>query len=111
MKVVVNRCFGGFGLSDEAFEEYLKRKGIEYTSKINVNGYPEFYDKNNKILFDVDIPRDDKILIGIVEEMGEKANGCCADLIVVEIPDDAKWDIEYYDGKEILVIEEDDYAL
>jgi len=27
MKLVVNKCFGGFGLSMKAEEEYLKRKG------------------------------------------------------------------------------------
>lgn len=29
MKVVINRCFGGFGLSPLAVKEYLKRKGKE----------------------------------------------------------------------------------
>lgn len=29
MKIVINRCFGGFGLSPLAVKEYLKRKGKE----------------------------------------------------------------------------------
>ena len=75
MKVVINRCFGGFGLSQEA----MKRLGIEY---------------------DWEISRSDSKLIKVVEELGEKANGYCADLKVVEIPDDVEWVIEDYDGIE-----------
>lgn len=28
MKVVINRCYGGFGLSEEAIQSYLKKKGL-----------------------------------------------------------------------------------
>jgi len=35
-----------------------------------------------------------------VEELGEKANGQCADLKIVEIPDDVEYEIEEYDGVE-----------
>jgi hypothetical protein len=30
MKVAINTCFGGFGISDEAFEKLLERKGIAF---------------------------------------------------------------------------------
>lgn len=30
MKVVINRCFGGFGISNETFEKLLDRKGIAF---------------------------------------------------------------------------------
>jgi len=30
MKVVINACYGGFGLSDNAFRRYLELKGIEF---------------------------------------------------------------------------------
>lgn len=46
------------------------------------------------------IPRDDADLIAVVEELGEKANGACAKLRIVEIPDDVAWEIEEYDGNE-----------
>jgi hypothetical protein len=30
MKIVINRCWGGFGLSDAAWEMLFDRKGIEW---------------------------------------------------------------------------------
>jgi hypothetical protein len=47
-----------------------------------------------------DLHRDDPILIQVVEELGEKADGKCARLTIVEIPDDVEWVIEEYDGNE-----------
>lgn len=51
-------------------------------------------------LYSRDFPRDDVHLIQVVEELGEKANGRCAYLKIVEIPDDVEWEIEEYDGNE-----------
>lgn len=47
-----------------------------------------------------DIPRDDPALVATVEELGSESFGHCADLKVVEVPDDVKWHIEEYDGLE-----------
>ena len=44
--------------------------------------------------------RHDPILVQVVEELGEKANGIRAKLKIVEIPDDANYDIDEYDGLE-----------
>lgn len=49
---------------------------------------------------DYDLKRDDPVLIQVVEELGELANGRHAELKIVEIPDDVKWQIEEYDGLE-----------
>lgn len=46
------------------------------------------------------IERTDADLIAVVEELGEKANGACASLRVVEVPDGIRWEIEEYDGNE-----------
>jgi hypothetical protein len=81
IKVVINDCFGGFGLSDAALEEYKGRKGI-----IDPNFY--YYD----------IPRDCPVLVEMVER-GD-ADTDYSDLKVVEIPDDVNWYIEEYDGLE-----------
>ncbi len=44
--------------------------------------------------------RDDPMVIRVVEELGEKANGKHAKLKVVEIPDGTKYTVEEYDGNE-----------
>jgi hypothetical protein len=49
---------------------------------------------------DYDIPRDDPILIQVIEELGEFADGRHAELKIVEIPDDVEWQIDEYDGVE-----------
>lgn len=82
-KIVINRDYGGFGLSKEAFERYCDQTGQKPD---------EFYDH--------DIARDDPNLIAIVESMGDRANGLCAQLKVVEIPNDVQWQIQEYDGVE-----------
>jgi hypothetical protein len=47
-----------------------------------------------------DMQRDDPALIKVVEEMGDSANGRCAELKIVEIPDGTDWEISEYDGLE-----------
>lgn len=74
-KIVVNSCFGGFGLSDAALEEL----GVEWCG---------------------DLKRDDPKLVEVVERMGKDAERSCADLRIVEIPEDVKWHITEYDGLE-----------
>lgn len=83
MKIVINTCYGGFGLSKEAFAQYCKETGT-----------------NPKAVGDWEMPRDNPVLIRIVEEMGEAADGSYAALKVVEIPDGVNWCIEDYDGQE-----------
>ena len=74
MKIVINACYGGFGLSKEALK------------KLNMDEYK--------------IKRNDPLLIKIIEELGEKANGNYANLKIIEIPDDVEYEIEEYDGWE-----------
>lgn len=81
-KIVVNKCWGGFGLSKEAYE-YL---GLEW------DGFG----------FAHDIEREDQKLVECVEKLGARANGLYAELKVVEIPDDVEWEISNYDGMETI---------
>lgn len=81
MKIIINTCFGGFGLSSAANELYKTKSGND-----------KFYDR--------DLARDDPILVAVVEELGDAANGGCAELKIVEIPDGVDWQIEEYDGNE-----------
>jgi len=49
-------------------------------------------------------PRDrtDADLIQVIEELGADANGVCAELEIVEIPDGIEWEIDEYDGNETI---------
>ena len=85
MKVVINKCYGGFGLSEKAYKYLgLKWDGYGY-------GYSHDYEK-----------RTDKKLIKCVEELGKEASGALANLVIVEIPDDIEWKIDEYDGIETI---------
>lgn len=81
MKIVINNCYGGFGLSDEAFGMYKAAR-------------PDF-DRH-----DFQIQRNDEALVNVVEKLGVAANGFCASLKIVEIPDGVEWEIQEYDGFE-----------
>lgn len=80
MKIVINKCYGGFTLSKEGMEFM----GLEW------DGYGHCRD----------LPRYDPKLVECVEQLGDAANGRHASLRVVEIPDDIEYQIEEYDGIE-----------
>ena len=82
MEIVINNCFGGFGLSAEAETAYLKAKGKAEPVWVH------------------DIPRHDSDLIAIVRGMGKAADGAYASLKIVEIPDGVDYEIAAYDGNE-----------
>ena len=46
------------------------------------------------------VPRNDEKLVRVVEEMSADANGHCAELKVVAIPDEVQWQIRKTDGVE-----------
>lgn len=80
MKIVINRCYGGFSLSEKAYE-YLDIPWDGY-------GYKFAADRANLKL------------VECVEKLGEDADGEFAELKVVDIPDDVEWTIEEHDGME-----------
>ena len=109
MKVAINRCFGGFGLSDEGFEELLERKGIvfEYVKSESAflgNAYyraghvgeEEHYLSPWQFTED----RSEADLIAVLEAMGKKAWGFASEIAIIDIPDGVKWHISEYDGLE-----------
>jgi len=82
-KIVINTCYGGFGLSEESLEDYKKRKNI-----------------TEDTLFYWEIPRDCPVLVEMVEQGGTDVDGIYSELKVVDIPDGVNWYIEEYDGME-----------
>jgi hypothetical protein len=105
MKIVINSEHGGFGLSDAAFERYLELKGIDFARVSGRFESADYYeaghiDEDDYYLSYYDIKRDDPLLIQVVEEMGDEANGNYSSLKIVEIPDDVEWYIGEYDGIE-----------
>jgi hypothetical protein len=107
MKVVINACHGGFGLSDAAFEKLLDRKGIAWEKQEGKFGNIEYFHaghvgSNDHYLYDRILTenRADPDLIAIFEEMGHLANGSYSRLKIVEVPDDVEWEVDEYDGNE-----------
>lgn len=103
-KIVINRCHGGFGLSDAAVREYARRKGLSLIEEPCPSGlFTQFWvtEKTDENYFlDFNIPRNDPDLVKVVEELNGAANGRYAELLVVEVPNDVKWSLEEYDGFE-----------
>tara|TARA_R110000868_G_scaffold162439_1_gene393706 strand:+ start:40480 stop:40761 length:282 start_codon:yes stop_codon:yes gene_type:complete len=87
MKVAYNACFGGFTLSNLACEKLTEIKG-------RVVGCYDFND---------DKCRTDKDLINVIESLGDKASGSCANLQIKEIPCGAEFEIDEYGGSESVV--------
>ena len=92
IKVVINVCHGGYGLSREALDRYCAENSIDPGEWDEWGFYSNISHR--------DILRDDELLVRIVEELGELASGKYAELKVVEIPDDVLWHIAEYDGYE-----------
>ena len=111
MKVVINKCFGGFGLSHEGVMRYAELSGMNlivveqedipeelkdvipkkyYLNEIADDNYWTYYD----------LPRKCPYLVQTVEELANVSYGVHAELKVIEIPDDVDWEIQEYDGVE-----------
>ncbi len=130
MKVILNKCYGGFGVSQEAYELYAKKKGIElFAYKLECENDKPIYrktdtgssifthvftkdfgdcielsdDNSEKYYLYLDRShREDPVLIEVVEELGDRASGRFSELVVVDIPDDMEYEIDEYDGVEML---------
>ncbi len=102
-KIVVNACFGGFGLSDDAIKRYAEIKGIELVlvprtqyGKEDWEYHEEHWaradveDEDDRYFSYYDISRDDPALVQTVEEMGDAANGGYAELRIADVPDDVE---------------------
>lgn len=107
-KIVINSCFGGFGISQKALHR-MRELGNKYA--LEEVDFGEKYDSGEKrkpwggegetgSFHLYGIPRDDPDLVQVVEELGSKASGRYAQLKIVEVPDNVEFSIEEYDGRE-----------
>ena len=116
-KYVLNGCYGGFGLSDEAFKWLIDNKGWtttkeedeeDNTAQIWIVADSDF---TNMSRYHANCPSDYSLefrsnpdLVECVESLGKKANGFCAELYIVECPHGPNDGIEIdeYDVQESL---------
>jgi hypothetical protein len=114
-KVIINQCWGGFGLSDAAFEWLIKEKKWKTTKYDKKGAYCDktadivigdkkdtYYIKYNLVGYNSDKEiRTNPDLIECVETLGsEIASGELGCLKIIEVPDDEDWYIHDYDGME-----------
>jgi|SRR6185437_8336005 len=129
-KIVYNGCYGGFSLSDAAILRYAEIKGISlYPEKEERFGHTTYWTipkdqrpvilegeawhkasseeriASNKAYSDMtlgtrEFERDDPVLVQVVEELGNIADGMCAKLRIEDVPKGTLWRIDEYDGNE-----------
>jgi hypothetical protein len=134
-KLILNRCYGGYGWSNRATLEYIRRKGLnnvtfhctkrendklvypeiteeQYLAQDNRNSKTYIYGAHICVDGETfyggsDIARDDQIAVQLLEERGtEFCSGPHSKLHICEY-DETKYaaDIDEYDGFESLTIE------
>ena len=84
---------------------YLERTGTAYTFRDREDraatlSLGQYIVVNDQYWDGRTVKRDDPVLVDIVREMGEAANGNFAHLKVVQLPADVDWIVEEYDGQE-----------
>jgi len=108
MKVVINRKYGGFGLSDRAVQTLIALGMTVCDADEDDNNKVDFVHTNKGLCgywcarnYDKAFRCDPRV-VQVVEEMGSEANGPSAALRVVDIPFDTTegWDIGDHDGME-----------
>ena len=120
--VLYNNCYGGFGYSKKAVEEYNKRLPAGST-KINVEvggglfsrmlceGTKEEGGSEQKFVWEIE--RGDPLMVQICLELGDEANGKHAKIAMREVP--RKFEKHYvigeYDGLEQVQIDFKRYQL
>lgn len=92
--VVINQCYGGFGLSGLALTMYNKLT-------------------DTKVEYADNIERTDPILVKIVRELKKEANDTCAQLQICKIPNYMLnfYTISEYDGMESVKLKTDQFKI
>jgi len=116
MEVVINKSYGGFGLSEEAIEMCIQRGMTctvfdEHGDALDKNAdfvkrSEAYFDNIYCCLKSCDNEfRFNPILIDVVKEIGVKAGSKFSELKIIDIPFDTAegWEIHDYDGVEKIV--------
>lgn len=100
-KIVINKCYGGYGLSDQALD-WLKEKDAFKNEEQYQREKDCFKEHGMSFFFGDD--RSNPLLIECVEALKEKASGQCSNLVVEEVfgKEDVTFEIESYDGFETI---------
>jgi len=98
-KIVLNKDFGGFGLSRAAWDLLLK---LGYKPSEAEKELAEYAKNGTLETYGYDIPRDEPLLIEVVERLGDKASCTLSKLKVATIT--IEININDYDGKESAVV-------
>jgi len=92
MKVAINKCWGGFSVSEEVYKEL----GIKWDDYGHLSNEDFGIKDDNYNAY-----RSDKKLIAAIEKVGlEKASGELARIVIVNVPKDISWELDNYDGME-----------
>lgn len=132
MKIVINRSYGGFGLSFEAVLLYAKIKNLKlYPYKLWSSGvYKKVYHSmendciwllndhgdiyiSKGIDYDIFSPycidRADMALVETIHQLKARANGVYSKLKIIELPDNAEYSIRHRHGMERIIYEGKSY--
>jgi hypothetical protein len=102
-RIVINTSYERFCVSHKAFLRLRELGQLEALREVDPGMYwPEAATPREPSLNQCGalIPRDDEKLVRVVEELRGEANGHCAQLKVVSIPEEVKWKIANIDGVE-----------
>jgi len=104
MKIVINSCYGGFGLSKQA-RDLLAERGFDPAIQSLKNdpeskySFANYYGTTSEVEF-----RSHPLVIQVIEELGEKANGLNSKLKIIELNIENIIDIYNFDGKEKILV-------
>lgn len=115
MEIAVNKCYGGFDLSDKACERLVElgipllkyNKSGNLPKKANDSPYivkKDFLENLGKYYtsFTEYRWRTHPLLIQVIKELKKEANGRFGNIVIIEIPDNIDWEIDDYDGIETI---------
>lgn len=90
MEVAINKCFGGFSLSQEACKRLIKL-GINFYKEDEKPDYknPYIQEISKKLYYidgqNLELSRTNPLLIKVIKQMGQKSWGECSKLKVVNL--------------------------